>query len=299
MSALLEVRYWIEYVLLRAVIGVVRLFPLDRAANISAAIWRRTAPGGRRHKRAIANLEIAFPDKTPEEREAIALQMWDNMGRVMVEMMQIDRLLDEPERLEVEDDYFVRRYKGKMGSGICVSMHMGNWELAAWPLVLCDAQPAAVYRLVKNPYVELYLRGMRERLYPGGLFASKMQRRAPAAHEAVRIMTDFARQGGRLAFLADRYDGKGIAVPFFGRDAKSTPFPAMLARRLGARMWIGCCRRVGRQTRFRVYVKELKVPRTGDTQADIKSLTAAVQKQFEDWIRETPEQFMWTNRRFS
>lgn len=299
MSVLLEVRYWIEYAVLRLIIGVVRLIPLDRAANWSAAIWRRIAPGGRRHKRALANLAIAFPEKTLEEREEIALHMWDNMGRVMVEMMQIDRLLEEPQRLELEDDYVVRRYKGKMGSGICVSMHMGNWELAAWPLVLCDAQPAAVYRLVKNPYVEMYLRSMRQRLYPGGLFASKMQRKSPAAHDAVRIMTDFARQGGRLAFLADRYDGKGIAVPFFGQDAKSSPFPAMLARRLGARMWIGCCRRVGRETKFRVSVKELKVPRTDDTQDDIECLTAAVQKQFEDWIRETPEQFMWTNRRFS
>ena len=299
MKILLDLRYRIEYVFLRLIIGIVRLFPLDRAADISAAIWRRMAPGGRRHKRAIANLTTAFPEKPREELEEIALNMWDNLGRVMAEMMQIDRILDEPERLELVDDYVVRRYDGKMGTGICVSLHMGNWELAAWPLVLCEAQPAAVYRLVKNPYVELYLRRMRERLYPGGLFASKGMRRTPAAHESVRIMTDFARKGGRLAFLADRYDGKGIAVPFFGQEAKSTPFPAMLARRLGARMWIGCCRRVGRESRFRVEVVEVKVPRTENSDEDVRWLTAAVQQQFEKWIRETPEQFMWTNRRFS
>jgi KDO2-lipid IV(A) lauroyltransferase len=32
---------------------------------------------------------------------------------------------------------------------------------------------------------------------------------------------------------------------------------------------------------------------------DIKSITAAMQAEFEAWIRETPEQWMWSNRRWS
>jgi KDO2-lipid IV(A) lauroyltransferase len=48
-------------------------------------MWRWIAPYNRRHKRALANLERAFPEKTPEERERIARAMWENLGRVMVE----------------------------------------------------------------------------------------------------------------------------------------------------------------------------------------------------------------------
>ena len=40
-----------------------------------------------------------MPEKTQAEREAIALGMWDNLGRVMAETFQLDRLLKDPSRL--------------------------------------------------------------------------------------------------------------------------------------------------------------------------------------------------------
>lgn len=303
MSPFLFVRYALEYALLRLVVGLVRLFPLDPAADFFARMLKRFAPGGRRHKKALANLEIAFPEKTPEEREAIAMGMWDNVGRVIVETMQMDRLLDQPERIEVEDDIYLR-YKGKMGTVVAASLHMGNWEIAAWPLILCDSKMAAVYRLVKNPFVDRYLRRMRSRLYSGGQFAKGRARGKSAGFGTVRAISSHIREVMRnetaaVGFLADLYDGKGIAVPFFGREAKSTPFPAILARRLGARLWLGRCVRIEGQSRFRVAFKELKVPRTDDADEDIRQMTAEMQKQFEAWIRETPEQYMWTNRRFA
>ena len=63
-----DLRYRFEYLGLRFLIGLVRLLPLDLAATISAKAWRLLAPHNRRHKRALANLERAFPEKSPEER---------------------------------------------------------------------------------------------------------------------------------------------------------------------------------------------------------------------------------------
>jgi KDO2-lipid IV(A) lauroyltransferase len=45
-------------------------------------------------------------------------------------------------------------------------------------------------------------------------------------------------------------------------------------------------------------VNELRIPRTQNQAEDIRSITAAIQRHFEAWIRETPEQFMWSNRRW-
>ena len=73
----------------------------------------------------------------------------------------------------------------------------------------------------------------------------------------------------------------------------------MLARRLGARIWVGRCIRVGTGSHFKVKMQELKVPRTDNPDADIAWIVAEMQAQFEAWIREHPEQWMWSNRRYS
>jgi KDO2-lipid IV(A) lauroyltransferase len=303
---LLDIRHWLEYALLRLLIGIVRLFPLDTASDISAWITQKIARGGRRHRNALANLAIAYPEKSLEEREEIAMENWDNIGRVIIEAMLIDRILADPDKyIEIENLPMVMRYKDKMGATIAATLHMGNWELASWPLAMAGSRTAAVYRLVKNPYVDDYLADKRKLLFPGGLFGKGTGRTKSksAGFQTARLLGRFLRERGKhdtasLGFVADLYDKNGVAVPFFGQDVKFSPFPALLVRRLNARMWIGRCVRVGKQSRFRVNVIEIKVPRTDDEKEDIRLITANVQKQFEEWIRETPGQFMWANKRF-
>jgi Kdo2-lipid IVA lauroyltransferase/acyltransferase len=300
-SLVLDLRYRAEYLGLRLIAGLVRMAPLDVAGNVSAKIWRLVAPYDRRHKRALQNLAIAFPEKTFKEREAIALAMWENLGRVMTETMQLDRIIAEPDRIQLVDTTarVFERYQNKMGAAIGVTLHMGNWELAAWPLTVAGNNPAAVYRTVKNPYVDKYLRRLRKDLYPGGLLGKgRVNGTVDEGQKTARLIMDFVRQGGRLGLVCDLHDRTGLPVPFFGRPAKSVAIPAMIARRVGARIWMGRCLRVGKQCRFTIELKELKVPRTANAADDVKWITAAMQAQFEAWVRDAPEQWMWSNRRW-
>jgi len=301
-TRLIDLRQRIEYAGLRLVAAVMRALPLEVAANVSGRLWRLFGPFNRRHRRALANLAIAFPDKSPRERAAIARAMWENLGRVMAETMQIDRIIAEPDRIQLEPGTarVYARYKDKMGPAIGVTLHMGNWELAAWPMTAAGNNPAAVYRSVNNPYVDRYLRGLRRDLYPGGLLGKgRVNGSREEGQKTARLIADFVRKGGRLGLVCDLYDRTGIPVPFFGRPAPSVAIAGMIARRVGARIWLGRCRRHGRQSRFTIELKELKVPRTANAADDVKWVTAAMQRQFEAWIRETPEQWMWSNRRWS
>ena len=301
-SPLRDLQFRAEYVLLRGVIGLVRLFPLDTSVKLSASAWGFLAPriARKRHQRALDNLSIAFPDLDPAERERIALEHWRNLGRVMAETMQIDRVLSDPDRIEIESAEVFLRYKDKLGAAVGISLHMGNWELAIWPLAVAGANPAAVYRSVNNPYVDAYLRHQRRELYPGGLFGrGRVEGDHGDDQKTARMITAYVRDGGRLGMVCDLHDRKGIPVPFFGKPAKTQAIGAMIARRTGARIWLARVRRVGETSRFKIQLKELKVPRTENQSDDVRQIMAAMQAQFEAWIREAPEQWMWSNRRWS
>lgn len=297
-----DLQFRLEYIALRGIVGLVRLLPLEFATAASARAWRVLAPvvNPKRHNRALANLAIAFPEKSDAERQAICMAHWENLGRVMAETMQIDRLIKDESRITIVSERLFGRYKNKLGPAIGISLHMGNWELSIWPFVEARANPAAVYRSVNNPYVDRYLRHQRRDLYPGGLFG---RGRVEGGHgddqRTARILTDFVRRGGRLGLVCDLYDRTGLPVPFFGKDAKTQAIGAMIARRVGSRIWLSCCKRVGTSSRFEIEIKELRVPRTANISDDIRWIMVEMQKQFEAWVRETPEQWMWSNRRWS
>jgi len=297
MPSLRDLRYRIEYAALRLIVALVRLAPIDVGANVSAKAWRLIAPFDRRHQRALDNLAIAFPEKSLREREAIARAMWENLGRVMAETMQLDRIIADPERVVIASQKMFSRYQNKMGSAVGVTLHMGNWELAAWPMTVAGNNPAAIYRTVKNPYVDRYLRETRRQLYPGGLLGKGRNREE--GQTTARLIMDFVRQGGRLGLACDLHDRTGLEVPFFGRPARSVTIPAIIARRVGARIWMARCLRIGKRSRFEIELKELRVPRSANQAEDVRWITAEMQKQFEAWVREAPEQWMWSNRRWS
>jgi len=295
-----DLQWRIEYGVLRTVAAFFRSLPLSFATSASAFAWRRLAPviNPKRHKRALDNLATAFPEKSDAERHEIALKHWENLGRVMVETMRIDRFLAEPERVDIVSQNIFSRYKDKLGAAVGVSLHMGNWELAILPFTWAGANPAAVYRSVTNPYVDRYLRAQRKDLYPDGLFGRGSVGEHGDDQKTARAIMDFVRRGGRLGLVCDLYDRTGMPVPFFGKEAKTQAIGAMIARRVGARIWLSRVKRIGTSSRFQIELKELRVPRTANQAEDIRWTMTHMQEQFETWIREAPEQWMWSNRRW-
>jgi len=280
----------------------VRVVPLDVATHFSAWCWRRLAPivNPKRHKRALDNLRIAFPEKSESERKKIALAHWENLGRVMAETMRVDQIIADPSRLKIRNPKVFERYASKLGPIVGASLHVGNWELAIWPLTVAGTNPACVYRSVNNPYIDSYLRYQRRDLYPGGMFGrGKVEGEHDESQKTARVIMDFVRRGGRLGVVCDLYDRSGLPVPFFGKDARTVAIPAMIARRTGARIWMSRCMRIGKDSRFEIELKELRIPRTANHSEDVKWATAEMTRQFEEWVREIPEQWMWSNRRWS
>ncbi|MFD1332589.1 lysophospholipid acyltransferase family protein [Methylopila musalis] len=273
----------------RIVAGSCRLLGVDAASAVYGWLWRTVAPFNRRHARALANLALAFPEKTAAEREAIARAAWDNLGRVMAEGFLLDRLAADASRFE---DHATAAFAARKAEGrglVVVSAHFGNWELGASGVGQAGFRTAGVYKALHNPIVDEMVRALRVAFYPGGLL--------PRGPEAPRRLIAHVRGGGAMVILGDLRDGGGVETPFFGHPARSTPFPALVARVLNAPLMAGRVTRL-KGARFRFDCETIDVPRTADRDADVKAATEAMAAVFERWIRETPDQWMWGMRRW-
>ncbi len=281
-----ELKHRLEYGAIRAVAWLVARLPLETASNLSGSLWRRIAPRLKRHRRALTHLAAAFPEKSEAERERIANDMWEVLGRTFAETFYLPEIFASG-RIDASGLEELRDHIGK-GMVICAA-HQGNWEVASMGLVQIGANPSGLYQRVKNPFVDVFLRDMRAPYYPAGLF--------PKDPSTPMKLMRFLKRGGCMAMLADLRDGTGLKVPFFGRNAPTTPFPAMMARNLGLPIYAG---RIVREpgVRFRLSVTRIEYPVTDDKEADILAATASIQAAFEASIREHPEQWMWAHQRW-
>lgn len=278
----------IEFGLLMGATTIIRAVPVDTASDVMAAMWRAIAPLLPRHARALDHLAHAFPDMPVEKRRWIARQMWGNLGRVTAETIQLDRLVADPSRFEVTPEGLATLARGRDGA-VLVSLHMGNWEVVIQAANAAKLASTGVYQTLRNPLVDDWLQTLRAPLYPGGLL--------PKGSSTARQMLGRVKRGQVVAVLGDLRESAGIQVPFFGRPAYANPFPAMAARIGGVPMIAGRVRRLD-GTRFVIDAVEVPVSRTDDRAADVHATTAAMHAQFESWIREAPEQWMWAHRKW-
>ena len=287
MTFFARMRQYVEYAAFRLMAAVFTALPLDWASAASGWGWRLVAPRLRRHRRALDNLAAAFPEMSAAERERIALDMWENLGRTFSEFFHMPRIMAE-ERVALEP---FERFKAIAEGGpfvVCVP-HMGNWEVTSQAGLRFGLPLAGVYRQLANPLVDRWVYKKRAPMYPGGLFD-----KSPTT---ARALLRLARNGGCPAFVADLREGRGVATPFFGRPAMSNAFPALIARSVGVPLYAARAKRLS-GARFSMRIEPVAVPRTDDRDADVAAATAALQARFEEFIREAPKQWMWAQRRW-
>jgi KDO2-lipid IV(A) lauroyltransferase len=280
-------RFRLEYIGFQALQAAARALPLETASAASGLAWRLIAPRLHRQERALANLKLAYPELSEEKRQRIAAAMWENLGRTFGESFHLKEIVAEKRiRFEPMDqlDEIIR-------GGPCVvcGLHLGNWELVAYASKLMGASFTGVYQRLSNPLVDEETRKLRAFLYDGGLL--------PKTPVSARALMKAAKSGGYPAFLADLRDDNGTAVPFFGAPALATVFPALLARKAGLPLYAGAAFREPK-VRFVIRAARVEVPHSNDHAADAVVGTAALHAQFEAFIRQAPEQWMWAHRKW-
>ena len=266
------------------------LLPVETASKVGGALVAWLGPKSRkRHPRLLRNLLVGFPEKSQAEREQLAREVWRNLGYVLGEFFHMDEIARD--RVEIVNAELLGEIAGSGKGAVFCGAHQANWEGGSAVLAGFGLKPLAVYRPMSNPLVDADFMSRRLKYYPGGL-TGKLDPETPVA------MIRYARAGGSLAFLVDQQSHLGLETPFFGRPARTTPFPAMVARQCDMPLVLLSGERLP-GVRFRMVASRIDTPRTDDRNDDIFKATAAVQAELEQSIRRRPEQWMWTHDRWS
>ncbi len=281
--------------LIRALVWLARLLGPARSAAVGAGMLRSIGPLLPAHRTALANLRAAFPDWPAAEHRRIALEAWDNLGRVGAEYAHLDTLFDyDPEatgplRTEVAgiEHFFALRDDGE--PGLIFSAHLANWELPAICAARFGLDATAVFRPPNNPAAARLVQEVRRRSM-GGLAAS-----TPGA---VFAMRDVVEQGGHLGQLIDQHFTRGVVVQFLGRPCLANPLLAKLVRHYECPVHGVRVVRLP-EGRFKLdLTPPLELPRAADGTIDVPGAMQAMTAVVEAWVRENPGQWLWMHRRW-
>jgi KDO2-lipid IV(A) lauroyltransferase len=269
----------------------------DRVAisNFAARVMRTVGPWLPEHRVGRANLEAAFPEKSPPEIEAILRGVWDNLGRVGAEIAHLDHICsgDRYKRnyIDYTADNIARflRVKDDGKPALIFAAHLANWELPAVIAASDGLEAVVLYRRPNLGAIADAVIALRRGLM-GEMVASSMG--APVA------LADALRRGKHVAMLVDQHYGRGVEVTFFGRKCLTNPLIAMLAREIecpihGTRV----IRLPG--NRFAGEISEEVAPvRDQQGRIDVKGTMQAITDVIEGWVREHPDQWLWVHRRW-
>jgi Kdo2-lipid IVA lauroyltransferase/acyltransferase len=243
---------------------------------------------------AEVNLARALPELDAPGRRRVVRGVWENLGRTVAEMPHVGalrRTVAGP-GWECEDDSELRALRDRGGPAILFSGHLANWEIGLPVAAAIGLSVSWFYRAASNRAADAAIQDMRRRAM--GADVPMFAKGANGAREALAHL----RAGGMLGMLVDQKLNEGLAVPFFGRPAMTTPAFAQFALRFRCPTIPVHPVRLG-PARFRIICEPpMDLPDTGNRATDIYRLTVATNAVLERWIRKQPECWLWLHRRW-
>lgn len=282
----LQPRYWMLWLALGFWALLVQLpYPLLRvlARVLAWLLWWVTP--SRRHI-AATNIKLCFPELSAREQRRLLRRNYDSTAMALFETgmawfwpkWRLRRLyrIRGRENLPGPDD----------PGALMMALHFTTVDIGG-AFIGFEAAMTAMYRPHKNPVYDYVQRWGRERHSTGAVIP----------RDDVRVMLRALKRGERVWYAPDQDYGlkRSVFAPLFGMQAATVTATAKFARAGEARVIPFVQTRLpgGQGYELVVYPPLENFP-TGDEVADATRINQYVEAR----IREQPEQYLWTHRRF-
>lgn len=288
-AALRRARWAIEAGLLNLFWQVCGRLAPRSASAFGQALLGAIGPRLTKNEHMARNLEIALPDLSARERDGLRRRVWANAGAVLGEYPHFKAIChdDFDGHFEFVEKWNLDDYRAGRRHGVFVSAHIGNWEFCAAAAGRQGIPITVIYAPSRNPFIERMLRRRREAL---GC-------RLVSLDEGARPLIRELGEGRSIGLVVDTRDDDGVPIPFFGVDKLTTLAPARLALRFSCDLIPVRVERLG-NARFRLTVHQpvRPDPALASDKDQAIQMMREVNRLFEAWIREQPQQWLCIKR---
>jgi len=278
------------YIVVVVVKTLLGFFPICFLGPLGSLLGRVGFFLARKERRkTLQTLHTAFGDSLGEKRiKGIAADSWANLGRNGLELFRWarwshEKIADQVVRVTGWENAERAVQKGK--GVLCITAHLGNWELLA-AYVGSRTPIAVVAKPLYDPRLDKIVTDFR----------SKWGGPVIARGGALRGILQALKENRSIGMLMDQDTGSdGIFVPFFGRPTWAQTGAARIGQKSGAALVPFFLVR-GADGRFEMHV-EPEIP-VGPGSEGVAKATADYTAVIEQYVRAYPEQWVWMHERW-
>jgi len=282
----------IAYILLYPILWVISILPFRLLYVVSDSVYGLLYYIiGYRKKVVQANLDLVFPEMPEKEKTRVKKAFYHHFCDMMLESIKSLTISEAQmkERFKFTNIEEIHALEKKNKSIVLMCAHYGSWE---WIFILqkyMNYKGYAIYKRLANKYFDRLVKRIRAR-YNSYLITTK---------ETVPVLTE-AKKNGQLTmngFISDQSpkpDKAHYWANFLGIKVPFHTGAEMLAKKLDMSVVFFKVKRLKRgyyETTFKTVAVD------ANTFKDYE-ITDIFIKFVEDQIREAPEYYLWTHKRW-
>lgn len=237
-----------------------------------------------------SNLRLAFPEKSDAELAVIEKQSYQNLADISVEALKGFTMRNSAirERHKILNPELLDYYYNQKQSIIGVAGHLNNWEWGALSAgIQLKHHPVAIYKPLSNKLIDWFIKWNR----------SIRGTELVPTNQTFDTFQKYKHKPCIYILVADQSPSnlsKAYWINFFNQDTACIHGPEKYAKMYNYPVIYIDIKRVKRG----YYTVELSVLCDKPNELQDGELTAAYMHRLEQSIRENPESWLWTHRRW-
>jgi KDO2-lipid IV(A) lauroyltransferase len=285
---------WVVYVLVRLFVCVVQALAIETCHDV--ARWLAWFAGDVlrvRRKVVEGNLRRAFPRLSDRQIRHLTRRMWEHLLLMICEIAHAPRKIHRTNwrrKVTVPQTELLLGQLLSPRPAVLISGHFGNFEMGGFLAGMLGFPTFTVARPLDNVYLDRFVNRFR------GAHGQFIVPKQGSSHQIQAVLE----AGHALTLLGDQHAGpKGCWVDFFGHPASSHKAISLFSLASGAPLMVVYCRRRGRPLKLELGLAAVADPTKADpVTANVRTLTQWYNRQLEQIVRGSPDQYWWLHRRW-